>query len=198
MAGVGAVRVLVACEYSGRVRDAFLAKGHDALSCDMEPTESEGPHHQGDVTELLNDGWDLMVAHPPCTYLCNSGVRWLYGGKGDRIDPDRWGKMVEGIEFFLKLAKAPIPLIAIENPIPHQFARQAIGRPFQVIQPWMFGDGETKATGLWLKGLMPLRPWDEVEGRTPAVHREPPGPDRWKNRSRTYKGIANAMADQWG
>lgn len=187
------MRVLVACEFSGAVRDAFIARGHDAVSCDLIPTESPGPHVQGDVVDILGDGWDLMVAHPPCTYLSNSGVSWLHRR------PGRWEMMEEGARFFRVLLEAPIPKIAIENPIMHKYAKKIIGRgQDQVIQPWMFGHGETKATCLWLKGLTKLSPTDVVSGREPRLHKLGPSPDRWKLRSMTYQGIANAMAEQWG
>lgn len=181
------MRVLVACEYSGRVRDAFLALGHDAMSCDLLPTEVEGPHHQGDVAELLHMGWDLMIAHPPCTHLAVSGARW-FGGKQ--------AEQAEALEFVRLLMDAPIPKIAIENPISVISSR--IRKPDQIIQPWQFGHGETKATCLWLKGLPKLEPTNIVEGREARVHRMPPGPDRWKERSRTFEGVAAAMAAQWG
>ncbi|MCU0298679.1 MAG: hypothetical protein MUF33_09200 [Candidatus Nanopelagicales bacterium] len=181
------MRVLVACEYSGRVRDAFIARGHDALSCDLLPTEAPGPHHQGDVRDLLGDGWDLMVAHPPCTDLAVSGARW-FAGKGDRP--------ATALEFVRLLLDAPIDRIALENPVSVISSR--IRRPDQIIQPWQFGHGETKATCLWLKNLPPLTPTEVVDGREPRVHMMPPGPDRWKERSRTFEGIAAAMADQWG
>lgn len=187
------LKVLVACEYSGTVRDAFLRKGHDAISCDLLPTESPGPHYRGDVRHLLREGWDLMIAHPPCTYLANSGVRWLFEQR------DRWEKMAEGAGIFLDLLHADIPRIAIENPIMHKHAVSLIGRrQDQVIQPWQFGHGETKAVCLWLKGLPLLVPTDIVDGREARVHKMAPGPDRQKERSRFYEGIADAMADQWG
>ena len=186
------MRVLVACEFSGTVRDAFARSGHDAWSCDILPTEKEGNHYQGSVLDILNDGWDLMVAHPPCTYLCNSGVIWLHR------DKERWNKMREGALFFKTLLNAKIPLIAIENPIMHKYAVEIIGRrQDQIIQPWQFGQGESKATGLWLKGLPKLEPTKIVEGRVQRLHRLPPSKDRWKERSRTYQGIADAMAEQW-
>ena len=181
------MRVLVACEYSGRVRDAFRALGHDAMSCDLLPTEVEGPHHMGDVTELLRMGWDLMIAHPPCTHLAVSGSRWF---------KDKVKEQAEALVFVQTLMDAPIPRIAIENPISVISSR--IRKPDQIIQPWQFGHGETKATCLWLKGLPKLTPTNIVEGREARVHRIPPGPDRWKERSRTYSGIAEAMAAQWG
>lgn len=191
------MRVLVACEYSAIVRDAFRAKGHDAWSCDILPTEGDPAYHiQGDVLEALRDGWDMMVAHPPCTYLANSGVRWLYRGR-ERYEP-RWNAVGEAVSFWRQLANAPIPRIAIENPIQHRHAK--IRRPDQIVQPWQFGDNETKAVCLWLKNLPPLdisvalKPAD-VKAR---VWRMPPGPDRQKERSRFFPGIAAAMADQWG
>ena len=184
------MKVLIACEFSGIVRDAFAKLGHDVLSCDLLPTEKPGNHYQGDVTEILNEKWDLMIAHPPCTYLCNSGVRWLYSQKG------RWLKMEDARKFFMLLYTANIPKICVENPIPHRHANLP---PYtQIIQPYMFGHGETKATCLWLKNLPLLTPTNEVKGRKARVHYEPPGIDRWKNRSRTYAGIATAMAEQWG
>jgi hypothetical protein len=207
------MKVLVACEFSGRVRDAFAARGHDAWSCDMLPTETSGQHIQGDVLEVLNDGWDLLIAHPPCTYLTNAGVRHLHSvpsktGKLPEIHGEkRWQLMRESADFFNRFKNAPVPQICIENPVPHRYARDLIGNYSQIIQPWMFGDGEIKKTCLWLKGLPKLWWWDgkggmfevtAVEGREPRVHYETPGADRWKNRSRTFPGIARAMADQWG
>jgi hypothetical protein len=181
------MRVLIACEYSGLVRDAFLALGHDAMSCDLLPTDAEGPHHMGDVTELLHMGWDLMIAHPPCTHLAVSGSRWF---------KDKVKEQAEALVFVQTLMDAPIAKIAIENPISVISSR--IRKPDQIIQPWQFGHGETKATCLWLKGLPKLTPTNVVEGREARVHRMPPSPDRWKERSRTYQGIAEAMAAQWG
>lgn len=180
------MRVLVACEYSGTVRDAFRALGHDAMSCDMLPTERPGPHHQGDVRAILHDGWDLMVAHPPCTHLAVSGARWFDGKRREQE---------EALQFVRELLAAPIPRIAIENPV--SIISSRIRKPDQVIQPWMFGHGETKATCLWLKGLPHLVPTNIVPGREARIHRMPPGPDRWKERSRTFSGIAQAMAEQW-
>jgi hypothetical protein len=182
-----AMRVLVACEYSGRVRDAFIRNGHDALSCDLLPTDSPGPHYQGNVLDILNEGWDLMVAHPPCTRLAVSGARWFkYYVKEQN----------EALEFVRTLMDAPIAHIAVENPI--SIISSHIRKPDQIIQPWQFGHGETKATCLWLKGLPHLEPTDIVAGREQKVHNMPPSPDRWKLRSTTYLGIANAMGDQWG
>jgi site-specific DNA-cytosine methylase len=180
------VRVLVACEYSGRVRDAFLARGHDALSCDLLPTEVAGPHYQGDVMDIIGDGWDLLVSHPPCTHLAVSGARWF---------KDKRAEQEEALEFVRRLLDAPIPRIALENPV--SIISSRIRKPDQTIQPWQFGHGETKATCLWLKNLPPLKPTKVVEGREARVHRMPPGPDRWKERSRTFEGIARAMAAQW-
>jgi hypothetical protein len=187
------MNVLVACEYSGKVRDAFIAAGHNAMSCDLLPTDVEGPHYQGDVFDIIENGWDLMIAHPPCTYLTNSGVRWLH----ER--PERWGQLKEGADFFKALLDAKIPKIAVENPIMHKYAVEIIGRrQDQVVQPWQFGHGETKGTGFWLKDLAKLEPTDVVEGREQRIHLLPPSKDRWKLRSETFSGIALAMANQWG
>lgn len=183
------LRVLIACEYSGRVRDAFIAFGHDALSCDLLPTEQPGPHHQGDVRDLLGDGWDLLIAHPPCTDLAVSGARHFAAKIAD-------GRQGRALDFVRELLSAPIPRIALENPV--SVISTHVRRPDQVIQPWQFGHGETKATCLWLKGLPTLQPTNVVAGREARVHRMPPSPDRWKERSRTYPGIAAAMAQQWG
>jgi len=169
------------------VRDAFLRSGHDALSCDLLPTETPGPHHQGDVRDVLHDGWDLMVAHPPCTHLAVSGARWF---------KDKLAEQAEALDFVRLLLDAPIPRIALENPI--SIISSRIRKPDQIIQPWQNGHGETKATCLWLKNLPKLTPTNVVEGREARVHKMPPSPDRWKERSRTYKGIAAAMAAQWG
>lgn len=181
------MRVLVACEFSGTVRDAFKAMGHDAWSCDLLPTDKPGQHIEGDVTEVLGDGWDLMIAHPPCTHLAASGARW-WANKGKEQE--------EAFRFVRTLAEAPIERIAIENPI--GFLSTAWRKPDQIIQPWQFGHGETKATCLWLKNLTLLTPTDVVEGREAKIHRMPPSEDRWKKRSLTYQGIADAMAAQWG
>lgn len=189
-------KVLVACEYSGIVRDAFIEAGHDALSCDLLPSESQlGPHIQGDVLPLLERSWDLVVAHPPCTYLANSGVRWLHDPERG---PERWRKLDEGAEFFRRFLSSA-PFVAIENPIPHGYAVERIGRRYdQKIQPWQFGQGESKAVCLWLENLPPLTPTDIVEGREQRVFKMGPGPNRQKERSRFFPGIARAMADQWG
>jgi hypothetical protein len=193
------MRVLVACEYSGRVREAFRALGHDAWSCDLLESEDDSPFHlRRDVLKVV-DGWhvhgegfrcwDLMIAHPPCTHLAVSGARHFAAKQED-------GRQQEAVDFFLELARAPIPRIAIENPV---CIMSSVWRePDQVIQPWMFGHGETKATCLWLKGLPHLVPTNIVSGRYPRVHLLPPSEDRWKESSRTYEGIAQAMAAQWG
>lgn len=196
------MKVLVACEFSGTVRDAFLAKGHDAVSCDLLPTDKSGPHYQGDVFDIINDNWDLMIAHPPCTYLCNSGVSWLYS------KPGRWENMKESALFFKSLLEVEhIPRIAVENPIMHKYAKQIIGvTQTQLIQPYMFGNMERKATCLWLKGLPKLEETENVKdemeklpkNKQQRLHYAPPSKDRWKIRSKTYDGIAKAMADQWG
>lgn len=185
------MKVAVLCEFSGVVRDAFIRKGHDAISCDLLPTESPGPHIVGDCLEQDWAGFDLLICHPPCTRLCNSGVRWL-------AERNLWGEMRKAAEFF----KACLDLgerVACENPVMHRYAVEIVGRKAdQYIQPYQFGHGETKRTGLWLKGLPHLKPTNEVDGRWARVHRASPGKDRWKERSVTYTGIAEAMADQWG
>lgn len=195
------MRVLVACEYSGVVREAFKAKGHHAVSCDYLPTDIEGEHYQGNVLDIIDDGWDLMIAHPPCTYLSNSGVCHLYK------DSSRVAKMEEAALFFRTLLNCGIPKIAIENPIMHKYGVEIIGRrQDQVVQPWMFGHTEQKATCLWLKNLPLLQPTDMVREETMALpknqrqrlHYLPPSKDRWKERSKTFSGIAKAMAEQWG
>lgn len=181
------MRVLVACEFSGTVREAFAAQGHDAWSCDLLETETPGQHIVGDVLDVLGDGWDLMVAHPPCTHLAVSGARWWV---------DKQQEQADALEFVRALMAAPVDRIAIENPVSK--ISSAIRKPDQIVQPWQFGHGETKATCLWLKNLEPLRPTQVVEGREPKVHHMAPGPNRWRERSRTYAGIAKAMAQQWG
>ena len=183
------MKVLIACEYSGVVRDHFLRGGHDAMSCDLLPTEVPGPHYHGDVRDVLDYPWDLMIAHPPCTDLSVSGARHFAGKK-------LTGQQQAGASFFMMLAKADIPRIAIENPV--CIMSSLYRKPDKVIQPWMFGHGETKATCLWLKGLPLLRPTNIVEGREARIHKMPPSPDRWKERSRTFDGIGKAMMDQWG
>jgi len=190
------VRVLVACEFSGTVRRAFAARGHDAWSCDLLPAEDRSNRHIiGDARDLLGDGWDLlMVAHPPCTRLCNSGVRWL-------AERDLWADLDDAAALFSAFWNAPIERIAVENPVMHRHAKARIvnyEEPAQSVQPWQFGHGETKRTCLWLRNLPKLMPTNIVSGREQRVHRMPPGPDRWKERSRFFSGIAEAMADQWG
>jgi hypothetical protein len=181
------MRVLIACEFSGIVRDAFIRRGHDAASCDLLPSEQPGPHVQGNVLDILGGGWDLMIAHPPCTHLAVSGARWF---------KDKQREQAEALAFVQRLIDAPIPRICVENPV--SIISSRIRKPDQIIQPWQFGHGETKATCLWLKNLPKLQPTQQVEGRDDRIHRMPPGPDRWRERSRTYSGIATAMADQWG
>jgi hypothetical protein len=181
------VRVLIACEFSGVVRDAFIARGHNAVSCDLLPSETYGPHIQGDVLRNFLGAWDLMIAFPPCTHLSASGARWW---------PNKQTEQKDSLRFVRLLMGAPIPRIAIENPV--GCISTAIRPPDQIIQPWQFGHGETKATCLWLKGLPPLRASDLVEGRVARIHLMSPSADRWKERSRTYPGIAEAMAEQWG
>ncbi len=192
------MRVLIACEFSGAVRDAFIARGHDAWSCDLLPAEGETNRHiHGDVESRLYDGWDMMIAHPPCTHLSVSGARWF---------KEKETEQAAALDFVRLLLDSPIPRIALENPI--SVISTKIRKPNQVIQPWQFGHEETKATCLWLKGLPPLVPTHRdkpdlfaepaPEGRENRVWRMSPGPDRWKERSRTFSGIANAMAEQWG
>ena len=181
------MKVLVACEFSGAVRDAFTQLGHRAVSSDILPSERPGEHYQGDVRDILSDGWDMMIAHPPCTHLAVSGARWF---------KDKQQEQQEALEFVKELMAAPIPKIALENPI--SIISSRIRKPDQIIQPWMFGHGETKATCLWLKNLPKLEPTDIVEGRENRIHKMAPSPDRWRERSRTYPGIARAMALQWG
>ena len=184
------MKVLVACEYSGRVRRAFAALGHDVWSADFESSEDGSPrHYQGDVFDIINDGWNLMIAHPPCTHLSVSGARHFAAKQAS-------GVQQEALQFVQRLMDAPIAKIAIENPI--SIISSKIRKPEQIIQPWQFGHGETKATCLWLKGLPLLVPTDVVEGREARIHKMPPSPTRWKERSRTYQGIADAMASQWG
>ena len=181
------MKVLIACEFSGIVREAFLMRGHDAWSCDLLESEIPRRHYRQPVEEILECDWDLMIAHPPCTHLAVSGARWF---------KNKQNEQVSALDFVSALLNAPIERIALENPI--SIISTRIRKPDQIIQPWQFGHPETKATCLWLKNLPPLVPTNIVEGRKARVHLEPPGPDRWKNRSRTYQGIAEAMADQWG
>lgn len=193
------MRILVACEYSGTVRDAFIKAGHDAMSCDLLETDSPGPHYQGDVMDVINDGWDIMIAHPPCTYLSVSGMHWTTRGLRDpQLTED-------ALDFVQKLLNAPIEKIALENPVSVISSR--IRKPDQIIQPWWFGDDASKKTCLWLKGLPKLTPTEMLPGdaktrrgnqTASGQNKLPPSKDRWKERSKTYQGIANAMADQWG
>lgn len=183
------MKVLVACEYSGVVRDAFIGRGHEAMSCDLLPTEAPGPHYQGDVRDVLDFPWDLMIAHPPCTHLSVSGARHF---EAKRMD----GRQQSAVSFFMSLARAQIPMIAIENPV--CIISTIWRKPDQIIQPWQFGHGETKATCLWLKNLPLLSPTNIVKGRDDRIHKMPPSPDRWKLRSLTYSGIAEAFVSQWG
>lgn len=180
------MRILVACEYSGVVRDAFIARGHDAMSCDLEPSERPGPHYQGDVRDILTDGWDMLIGFPPCTYLARSGARWW---------KERQALQAEAVRFVRTLWAAPVGRIAIENPI--GCLSSQFRKPDQIIHPWMFGHGETKATCLWLRNVPPLMASGLVAGRVPRVHYMAPGPNRQRERSRTYQGIADAMAAQW-
>ena len=190
------MKILIACEYSGRVRDAFIAQGHDAISCDLLPTERVGPHYQGNVFDIINDGFDLMVAHPPCTDLAVSGAAWFAKKRAD-------GSQQKSIEFFMALANANIPKICIENPI--GIMSTLWRKPSQIVQPWMFGHPESKATCLWLKGIPLLIPTKNVKpemellprNKQMRMHYLPPSPNRWKIRSETYQGIADAMAERW-
>lgn len=196
------MRVLVACEFSGVVRRAFAYRGHDAWSCDLLPAEDGSNRHiVGDARDILNDGWDLlMVAHPPCTRLCASGVRWLHEPPRGKTRAAMWRDLDEGAALFSAFWNAPIERICVENPVMHRHAKERIANyaPFaQSIQPWQFGHPETKRTCLWLRNLPPLVPTCIVEGREARVHRMSPSPDRWKHRSRFYEGIARAMSNQW-
>lgn len=198
------LRVLVACERSGVVRSAFRRLGHDAWSNDLVPADDGSQFHiQGDaVAAAYGSGWDLIIAHPECTYLANSGAKHLYAGmnKANGPEPDRWARMGAAALFFRQMLDAPARMVAVENPIMLGHPKRLFGipDPTQIIQPWQFGHGETKATGLWLKGLMPLRETDVVQGREQRVFRMPPSVDRKRERSRTYEGIAAAMSEQWG
>lgn len=192
------MRILIACEYSGVVREAFAKLGHDAWSCDLLPTEQQGNHYQGDVLDIIGDGWDMMIAHPPCTYLCSSGLHW------NKRRPEREGMTKDAVSFVMKLAAAPIEKKVIENPIGCLSSRWR--KPEQIIQPWQFGHPESKATCLWLSGVPLLKPTKILSnggGRwsnqtASGQNKLPPSADRWKIRSRTYQGIADAMAKQWG
>jgi hypothetical protein len=198
------MKILVACEFSGTVRDAFIRGGHEAWSCDLLPSEKPGNHYQGNVLDIICDGWDLMVAHPPCTFLTVAANKWMKPEFADRF-PDRPQQRKEAVNFFMAMINAPIPQIAVENPIGVISSRYR--KPDQVVQPWMFGHGETKATCLWLKGLPRLIPThidgDLFAAETPPereqrLHNLPPSPTRWMERSKTFQGIADAMATQWG
>lgn len=197
------LKVLVCCEFSGVVRRAFRALGHEAWSCDLLPSEDDSEWHlQDDVREVLGSGWDLLIAHPPCTYLCNSGVRWLSDGK--TLNPERHEQMKAACDFFALLYNAPIERVAVENPVMHRYAKDYLSSAWRVpsfsqsIQPHEHGHGEIKRTCLWTRGLPALVPSSIVSGRVPRVHFASPGPERWKERSRTLEGIAAAMAAQWG
>ena len=196
------MKVLIACEFSGVVRREFVKIGVDAYSCDLLPSDDQSDKHIiGNVLDILNEGWDLMIAHPPCTRLCVSGVRWLNNPPKNKTLEELWNELDESTEFFNKILMAPILKKAIENPIMHKYAKERIKNYFpysQIIQPWQFGHGETKATCLWLNNLPLLKPTNIVEGRKSRVKNEYPGRDRWKRRSITYQGIAEAMANQWG
>ncbi len=192
------MKVLVACEYSGTVRDAFIARGHDAMSCDLLPTDVAGPHYQGDIFDIINDGWDILIAFPPCTHLCSSGARWW---------KDKKQEQEEAIDFVLRLYTCGIRKVAIENPV--GILSRVWRKPNQIVQPWQFGHEETKSTCLWLKNLPKLEPTNivgpppknmtkEEKKKWNKVHYASPGKDRWKIRSKTYSGIAAAMAEQWG
>ena len=203
------MRVLIACEESQIVAKQFFLKGHDVISCDIEYPGAKGlPHYLGNVLDILYDGWDLMVGHPVCTFMANSGVRWLKHEMniwGE--DAPRYVELLKGCDFFNKLFNAPIKKIALENPIPHKYAKHYIGNYNQIVQPWYFGDPYFKGTCLWLKNLpelqdtdrlIPPKPGTDEHKRWSIVHQEPPGPNRKRNRSRTFPGIAKAMAEQWG
>jgi len=181
------MKVLIACEFSGAVRDAFTSKGHNAISCDLLPSETPGKHYQGNVFDIIDDGFDLMIAHPPCTHLAVSGARWF---------KDKTEEQKHALQFVRDLMNCNIHKICIENPV--SIISSKIRKPDQIIQPWQYGHGETKTTCLWLKNLPLLMPENIVNGREQRIHNMPPSENRWKERSRTFKGIAEAMANQWG
>jgi hypothetical protein len=205
------LRVLIACETSGVMRRAFVARGHNVWSCDLLAAEDGSDRHiVGDVRDYLCDDWDLVVAHPPCTRLCNSGVRWLHRPPPGRTLAEMWTELAEGVALFAACWNAPAPLLAVENPIMHRHARERLPadlpRP-QIVQPWWFGEPAFKGTGFYLRGLPPLRPTARLTPPRPgteahkawsSVHRAPPGPERWRFRSRTFEGVARACAEQWG
>ena len=199
------MRVLIACEYSGAVRDEFIKLGHDAMSCDLLPTDVPGPHYEGDVFDIINDGWDMMIAHPPCTFLSKAGARWLYPTAGN-LDQTRFLKGINGKEFFMKLFNAPIQFICLENPTPLKIFK--LPEPSQVIQPFEFGHPYSKRTLLWLKNLPPLRNTKKLNNYTPFLPSNTGGAKRnqkhsrgtaknWKEASTTFEGVAKAMAEQW-
>lgn len=205
------MRVLIGCETSGVMRRAFAALGHDAWSCDILPADDGSNHHiRGDVRDHLADGWDLLVvAHPPCTRLCNSGVRWLHKAPPGKTVSQMWAELEEGVSLFSDCWNAPVERVAVENPVMHRHARErmpaSLPKP-QIVQPWWFGEPFFKATGFYLRGLPDLTPTNKLTPPKPgteahkawsAVHRAPPGPDRWKFRSRTFEGVAEACATQW-
>jgi hypothetical protein len=202
------MRVLIGCEYSGTVRDAFTRRGHYAMSCDLRDSEKPGHHYKGSVLDVLDDGWDMAIFHPPCTRLTNAGVRWLHQPPKGRTVAEMWAELEEAAAFYLALRNAPIPKKALENPVMHPHAHERVGKPARfVVQPWWFGEPAFKATGFELIGLPPLvatnrmmppRPGTEEHKRWSWLHRMPPGPHRERERSRTFPGIAEAMADQWG
>jgi len=205
------MKILVACETSGAMRNAFAAHGHEVWSCDILPAEDDSPRHiVGDVRGILGDGWDMLIAHPPCTRLCNSGVRWLHQPPPGRTLDDMRAERAEGAALFAACWRAPVTRVAIENPIMHKHARALLPpdlpRP-QIVQPWWFGDPAFKATGFYLRGLPPLTATNRLDPPKPGtdahkawsqIHRASPGPDRWRIRSRTFQGIASAAAAQWG
>lgn len=206
------LRVLVACEFSGVVRRAFLERGHDAWSCDLLPAEDGSNRHiTGDARDHLADGWDLIVvAHPPCTRLCNSGVRWLHQPPPGRTRAELWAELDDACDLFGAFWNAPVPRVVVENPVMHRHARERIpnyARPAQTVQPWWFGEPAFKATSFYLRGLPPLTATRRLNPPAPGtpehrawswIHRAPPSADRWRIRSRTFPGVAAAMADQWG
>jgi hypothetical protein len=204
------MRILVACEYSGTVRDAFILKGHDAISCDILPTELPGPHYQGSVTDILyEENWDMIIAHPPCTYITNSGVRWLFNKEDDTRNEERWASMIEACNFFNLFLEHSCAKVCVENPIPHKHAKELLKCDYtQSIQPYQFGHLEKKRTCFWLKGLPMLLPSSYVirehmerdlpKSVTDRIHYMSPSPNRQKLRSKFYAGIAQAMAEQWG